>query len=113
MQQKTPKLLYDIYDAGRLIQEWTAEAKLQDYQRDRKLQAAVERCFEIIGEAIHRLSRYDEDTAAKPGDYPRIIAFRNVLSHGYDVLDHDHVWQVINRELPELLKRTRHLLDQA
>ena len=50
------------------------------------IQAAVERKFEVIGEALNRIYREDEDLA-QIRDYSRIIGFRNILAHGYDVVD--------------------------
>lgn len=66
------------------------------------LRSAVERQFEIVGEALNRLSRVDPETAALVPDLPRIVAFRNVLAHGYAVIDDALVWQVATRRLPDL-----------
>ena len=60
-----------------------------------RLRAAVERHFETIG------------------DYPRIIAFRNILIHGYDLVDDAEVGKVICEHLPVLAKQVEALLRHA
>ena len=76
------------------------------------LRQAIERNFEIIGEAVKRLAQYDPEVAASIGDYPQIIAFRNVLIHGYDLVDHSLVWSVVENQLPVLLRDVEALLGQ-
>lgn len=75
MESKTPKLLEDIRDAAQFIRQVTDSKPLDDYRDDRLLRQAVERNFEIIGEAVSRLARHDPATAAKIGEYPQIIFF--------------------------------------
>lgn len=113
MQPKTPKLLEDIQDAVAFIRQVTRDKDLADYQADRLLRNAVERNFEIIGEAVKRLAQDDPETAARIGEYPQIIAFRNLLIHGYDLVDDAHVWKIINDELPTLEGDVRALLKEA
>jgi uncharacterized protein with HEPN domain len=113
MQPKTPKLLDDIRDAAAFIREVTAGKTLDAYCADRLLRQAVERNFEILGEAVGRLARADPETAARIGDYPQIIAFRNVLIHGYDLVDAAQVWSVITRDLPILEQQVLQLLREA
>jgi len=67
--------------------------------------------FEIIGEAMGRLLRDDPDTAQLIADHRRIIAFRNLLIHGCDVVDHAEVWSIASRHLPRLLEQVRSLLS--
>ena len=55
MQPKTPKLLEDIRDAAAFIQEAVRGKTIDDYRADRILRQAIERNFEIIGEAMKRL----------------------------------------------------------
>lgn len=75
-----------------------------DYLGDEKTQAAVERKFEIVGEACVRLrDRVPEVFAQIPSAW-QIVGFRNRLIHGYDHLDEAIVWDVINRKIPELLR---------
>lgn len=110
MQPKTPKLLEDIRDSATFIREVVAGKSIDDYRADRLLRQAIERNFEIIGEAIKRIAQHDPDCAARIGDYRQIIAFRNVLIHGYDLVDHRLVWSTIEHQVPALLKDVGELL---
>jgi uncharacterized protein with HEPN domain len=56
------------------------------------LRAAVERKFEIIGEALGQFAKRDTSTAARIGEHRRIVAFRNILVHGYADVDDRLVW---------------------
>lgn len=113
MRHKTPKWLEDIRSAADYILSAVAGKSLDEYKTDLSLRYSVERCFEIIGEAMGRIARFDPESAARIGDYPRIIAFRNVLIHGYDVLDHATVWDVIRQHLPVLRNQVEELLKEA
>src|SRR5713226_9384903 len=78
MQPKSPKLLDHIRDAAAFIQEVTRGKSVDDFENDRLLRQAVERNLEIIGEAVGRLARDDEQTAGRITDFRQIIAFRNI-----------------------------------
>ena len=104
MQPKSRKLLEDIRDAADFIVEAVRGKSLEDYRSERILRQAIERNFEIIGEGIRRLDQHDPDTAARIGDYRQIIAFRNILIHGYDLVDHLLVWNTIEQQIPVLLR---------
>ena len=75
------------------------------------MQSAVERQFEIIGEALNQLSKSAPQVAAQIPDSARIIAFRNILIHGYAVLDQSIVWRVVQEHLPILEAAAQSLLD--
>lgn len=113
MRPKALKWLDDIRRSAEFILAATRSKVLTDYREDPLLRAAVERHFEIIGEAMGRLARDDPETAELIPDYPRIIAFRNVLIHGYDLVDHAEVWNVVRGHLPRLLEQVRAVLAQA
>ncbi|MBI4757040.1 MAG: DUF86 domain-containing protein [Betaproteobacteria bacterium] len=111
MQHRSPKLLEDVRDAAAFIHDVTSGRTLDEYEGDRLLRQAVERNFEIIGEAVKRLAQHDPQTASKIGDHTQIIAFRNVLIHGYDLVDHALVWSVIENQIPSLLHDVEALLN--
>jgi uncharacterized protein with HEPN domain len=62
---------------------------------------------------VLRLSRHDPTVAAKIEDYPQIISFRNILIHGYDLVDVATVWQVIRADLPRLELQIEGLLLES
>lgn len=76
------------------------------------LRAAVERQFEIIGEAMSQLARVDEKVVARIDHYQRIIAFRNVLIHRYVDVDDRLVWNVVETNLPTLVRDIQALLEE-
>jgi uncharacterized protein with HEPN domain len=111
MERKSPKLLEDIRDAAAFVLQATASKTLADYRSDRLLRQAVERNFEIIGEAVGRLAKVDPATAAKIDKYQQIISFRNLLIHGYDLIDEVQVWEVIQTSLPTLETEVAAILE--
>lgn len=112
MQLKSLKLLEDIRQAAESIRQFTSNRNLQDYVEDSLLRSGVERQFEIIGEALNRLARSDAATASRVGEYQQIIAFRNILVHGYDVVDDYVVWEAVQNKLPVLHDNVQTLLSQ-
>lgn len=113
MQPKSAKLLEDVRDAAAFILEVTAPLSRNSFVSERVVRQAVERNFQIIGEAARRLSESDAETAARLGPVKRMIAFRNIIVHGYDMLDHEVVWSVIETDLPSLLDNATVLLQEA
>jgi len=110
MRLEACKLLEDVRRAGELIGGFVAGKQLADYVADPLLRSAVERQFEVIGEALHRLARTDPHVADQITHTARIIGFRNILIHGYDLVDHEVVWDVIETHLPLLRQEVRDLL---
>ncbi len=113
MQPDAGALLWDARRAAELIGSFVADQSWSDYLDDPMLRSAVERQVEIIGESLNRLSRVDQDTAASIDDLPRIVAFRNVLIHGYATIDDAIVWEVTTERLPGLVNLLSSLLDGA
>jgi len=113
MRLETKKYLHDIQEAAALVAEFTAGKRLADYETDAMLRSAVERQFEIIGEALAQLARLDEGVASQISDYHRIISFRNILIHGYADVDDQIVWDIVESKLPALHREVRALLERG
>ena len=71
---------------------------------DPMLRSAVERQFEIIGEALNQALRGDPSLEQKISHFHRIVAFRNRLIHGYASIAEEVVWGVVESNLPVLLR---------
>jgi uncharacterized protein with HEPN domain len=101
---RSPKRLEDTRDAAAVISQVSQRRTLQAYSADRIVRQSVERNFELTGEAIKRLPQHDPDTAARIAQYPQIVAFRNVLIHGCDLVDHGLVWSAVQTQVPAMLR---------
>ncbi|MFC9252731.1 HepT-like ribonuclease domain-containing protein [Amycolatopsis thailandensis] len=62
-----------------------------------------------MGEALNQLSKVDSVLAGQVPDLGRIVAFRNILIHGYATVDDALVWQVLTERLPGLIGVLRRL----
>jgi uncharacterized protein with HEPN domain len=113
MRLESKKLLEDMRRSAELILSFVGDLGVSEYTANPLVRSGVERQFEIIGEALNRLRRLDPQTAAEITDVGRIIAFRNILIHGYDLVDHDVVWDVVEAKLPVLLREVCALLAEA
>ena len=102
--------LLDALHAACDIREFCSSLTVQDYASNKLVRAAVEREFEIIGEALNRLHKADPALLARITDYKRIIGFRNVLAHGYDAIVDLAVWQIVEEKLPNLIEELQALL---
>jgi uncharacterized protein with HEPN domain len=110
MPLEARKYLFDIQQAIDLIDGFRAGKSFADYRQDAMLRSAVERQFEIVGEAISRLAQLNPALAERLTEYRRIIAFRNILIHAYATIDDRIVWGVIEGKLPQLRQEVKNLL---
>jgi uncharacterized protein with HEPN domain len=104
------KYLYDIMDCCQFLLDFTKNKTVEDYKNDRAFRSAVERELQIIGEAINQLDNVSPETAAQISEHRNIIGFRNILVHGYDSLNPETVWNVIETKLKTLLEQSQALL---
>jgi len=112
MRVEARKYLFDVRQAAELIARFTEGRSLDAYETDPMLRSAVERQFEIIGEALAKLARVDASLLERISDQRRMIGFRNVLIHGYADVDDRIVWDIVQTKLPALLNETSALLDE-
>jgi len=89
-----------------------AKRSLGAYLADDLCQSAVERQLEIAGDALGQLRKLDAVLFGKIPDGDLVVAFRNVLAHGYATLDHRRVYEIALIRAGELLKTLETLLSQ-
>lgn len=112
MQRDPRAFLWDVQHAAEAITEFTAGLDAAGYRASALIRSAVERQFEIIGEALNRLSKEAPEVADRVPDLRKIVGFRNVLIHGYAVIDDGRVWEVVTTLLPSLHATVTALLTE-
>lgn len=99
-------------EASELVLRFTTGRTFEEYSNDPLLRSAVERQFEIVGEALNQLHRLDPEVAARIPELANIISFRNILIHGYAQVDDGIVWRATIDRLPPLIAVLRSLTDE-
>lgn len=112
MRHDARVLLTDIDQAGADIERFTEDMDMDAYATDSVVQSAVERKFEIIGEALNRLRQNDPELAERIPGMREIIDFRNLLTHGYEHVSSRRVWTYVNSDLPQLRRVVQVLLGE-
>ena len=109
--RKDDAYLEDILEAAKAIQRFTAGVSLADFKSNEEKDEAVNRKFEIIGEAACKLSPEGRNTFPET-PWKLITAMRNILIHDYDDVDLDVVWETVQRDIPPLVTRLEAYLTE-
>ena len=101
--------LRQIQEAGGRLQTICAGKTLEQLQADWLAIAALERFLEIVGEGVKRLPM---NLRAQYPDVPwkEIAGTRDHLSHGYDDVDYQVLWDAVQKDLPVLLTTLEQML---
>ncbi|MCF6307966.1 MAG: DUF86 domain-containing protein [Flavobacteriaceae bacterium] len=111
MEIEIKKYLYDIKVSIDSIEDYLGETRnFNLYLENKMLRRAIERGFEIIGEAMNRIDKLDESIEIE-GEI-QIISMRNRVIHGYDKIDNEIIWGTIVRHLPTLKIEIEKLLSK-
>ena len=102
MQRDPRAFLWDVRESALAIQSFTKGMDAAAYEANQMAQAAVERKFEIIGEAVNRILKKDENFPIT--DSRKIIGLRNRIIHAYDFISDELIWSVLTESLPILEK---------
>lgn len=112
MQPRVQKLLYDALKAIEELNQFCQifEGEFQNYKTNLAYKRAVEREFEIIGEAINKALK--EDSSLTITDARKIISLRNYITHAYDSINDEMIWAIIVNNLPNLHQEIKSLLNK-
>ena len=113
MQPRSAALLCDLLTAVVRIQGFVATKTWEDYASDILLRSAVERQFEVAGEAMSVLRRLDPETADQVPNVHRIVGLRNILIHGYAQVNNETVWRAATTDLEEVVATVEPLLAES
>ncbi|MEO6080215.1 MAG: HepT-like ribonuclease domain-containing protein [Steroidobacteraceae bacterium] len=94
------------------VPRFLAERTLHVYLKDEFCQAAVERQLEIAGDALGHIRKLSPELFARIPEGALIVAFRNVLAHGYATLDHERVYDAATSKVTTLAATIRNLLNE-
>ncbi len=109
LEPRDAAYLWDMIETSRAVRDFTQGIKPHEYLSDRKVQMAVERAIEIIGEAARRVSE------SFKGDHPEvpcraIVAQRHVIAHEYGEIKQERLWLVATRDIPKLAEQLEPVL---
>jgi uncharacterized protein with HEPN domain len=113
MNDEILKHLIDIIQTAEEIETFTRGMDFKAYKENIVTQRAIERDFEIIGEALNRIKKIDEKYLEGISEHHRIIGFRNILIHGYDSINELIVWNAVEKHLPILKREVQKMIDDA
>ena len=109
MDNEVKKYLYDIQESINSIETYLGTKRdFNMYLENKMLRRAVEREFEIIGEAMNKMDKLMPNIEISSKQM--IIGMRNRVIHGYDKIDDGIVWGTIVRHLPVLKEEINKLL---
>jgi uncharacterized protein with HEPN domain len=109
MNDEIKKYLYDIAESIDSIEKYLGKKRdFNAYLSNKMLRRAVEREFEIIGEAMNKIERIEPKVEIS--SKKQIINMRNRVIHGYDKIDDEIIWGTIVRHLPTLKIEISNLL---
>jgi len=103
--------LQHMLDHAQETLDMAKDKQRSDLDADRKLNLALVRLLEIVGEAAARVSD-QRRTSLTQIPWPAIVGLRNRLIHGYDEVDFDILWDIVTLDLPPLVAELRQALGQ-
>lgn len=102
---RDPRVLpTEIEQAGADIAGFTEDVTRETCMRNGMIQAAVERKFGIIGEALNCLQGDHDEIAQRIPGLRGIVVFRDLPGHNHDRVIPERVWTCSQHDLPELCR---------
>ncbi len=103
--------LVDMLIYAREAAALSGQTSLKDFEKDRVMQLAMQKLVEILGEAANRVS--EETQQSHPEiQWPQIIGMRNRLVHGYDDVNLDILWKIVETDLPPLIQQLKDIVGE-
>lgn len=110
MDKEIGKWLIDILNSINEIDSFFEgkEKVFEEYKQNILLKRGIERCLEIVGEAVNRILHKEPEIAIS--NARQIVQFKNWVIHSYDNISDENVWAILLKHLPQLKEETQILL---
>jgi uncharacterized protein with HEPN domain len=112
MTNKARQRLLDVLLSCRAIARYAEGLDFDAYERGEMVRDAIERRLGIIGEALNQAANLEPGVAERIPELRRIVGIRNRVIHGYDYLDDEIVWDIVQNKLPAQEARITELLGE-
>ena len=113
MPRSPAQYLWDAEHAAGLALRFVEGRAAQDLDTDALLRSAVERQVQIVGEALSQLAQQDASYQSKIPELPRIVGLRNILVHGYAMVDLKRLWDIVTEDLSAIRMQLQDLLREV
>lgn len=105
-------LVWDALEFARNAQVAVGDTPLETYLEGGPITWATERQMELIGEVLSRLRKADAALAERIPNAHKIIGMRNILIHGYLIVNPRVVYRAATEEVPRLIPVLEALLAE-
>ncbi|WP_024441614.1 DUF86 domain-containing protein [Mycobacterium sp. UM_WGJ] len=113
MRPESAALIWDALDAAKSISSFIEGISLDAYRSDLLRRRAVERGFEIVGEALGKLRQIDPETTGRVPGLANAVGLRNVLIHGYAEIVDERIYDTAVADVPGLIEVLTSLMAEA
>lgn len=113
MKARTRRWLRDLGEHAGAVERLVARGK-DAYDADEMLRYAAEDLLIRLGECVSRIDREEPGFVGAHPDLElrRVKDARNVIAHGYDIVDTELLWAILATNIPEVARRVDHLIEE-
>lgn len=112
MEIETAKRLHDAASACDELQAFAAGRSRAQFLEDRGLQLVVWKLIEIVGEALRQAEVTEPSLSRQIPELRDVVNTRNRITHGYNAVDFNLLWDIVTEDIEPLRSRLDALLQE-
>ncbi len=110
-KQHDESYIEDILDSAEKIKKFTENKSIEEFESDLMCTLAVQRLFEIIGEATKNLTLEFREKNSHI-DWKAMAGMRDVLIHQYQNANNDRILKIAKKNIPQLIFEIKKLMPK-